>query len=113
MYIRCGDTDTESWKIGKTIKHNDLNVHLQQSAAVKQLPVKRKHKNYILTMTMFTVLSTGRVMELYQLTKPCAKVMWFYGEEEMVVSKNELNGIHEKEIFASTCFDEVRNHRGT
>ena len=52
-------------------------------------------------------------MELYQLTKPCAKVMWFYGEEEMVVSKNELNGIHEKEIFASTCFDEVRNHRGT
>ena len=48
-------------------------------------------------------------MELYQLTKPCAKVMWFYGEEEMVVSKNELNGIHEKEIFASTCFDEVRN----
>ena len=55
MYIRCGDTDTESWKIGKTIKHNDKNVHLQQSAAVKQLPVKRKHQDTLLTMTMFTL----------------------------------------------------------
>jgi len=64
VYIRCGETDTESWKI-------------------------------------------GRIMEFYQCSKPSAKVMWFYGEEEMVVSKNELAGIHEKEIFASTCFDEV------